>query len=182
MHTLKDLAQLSVTKAYHFILRFFLLSWASLRAKRPREEISSHPTLEEQWKKQLRFRHNYCTIPLYSLNQMHPWTVAAIPDRGNTATYQMSNTCECMGVNGEPLQLHAVHKKSYFFTTSHKNLYQVLQVTCTASEHAMKLTVNISLTPSSTRNNIPQLLRLALLLMLDSRNNTDGNKLVIFLV
>ena len=63
-------------------------------------------------------------------------------------TYHMSNTCECMGVNGEPLQLHVVHKKPYFFYyMSHKNLYQVLQVTCTTSEHAMKLTVDISLTP-----------------------------------
>ena len=67
-----------------------------------------------------------------------------------------------MGVNGEPLQLHAVYKKPYFFYyMSHKNLYQVLQVTSTASEHAMKLTVDISLTPSYTGNNIPQLLRLA---------------------
>ena len=98
-------------------------------------------------------------------------------------TYHMSNTCKCMGVNGEPLQLHAVYKKPYFFYyISHKNLYQVLQVACTASEHAMKLTVDISLTPSYTENNIPQFLRLALLLMLDTQNNTDGNKLVIFLV
>ena len=44
----------------------------------------------------------------------------------------------------------------------------------------MKLTVDISLTPSCTGNNSPQLLRLALLLMLDTRNNTDGDKLVIF--
>ena len=69
-----------------------------------------------------------------------------------------------------------------FYYMSHKNLYHVLQVTCTASEHAMKLTVEISLTPSYTGNNIPQLLRLALLLVLDTWNNTDGNKLVIFLV
>ena len=88
-----------------------------------------------------------------------------------------------MGVNGESLQLHAVHKKPYFFYyMSHKNLYQVLQVTCTASEHAMKLTVDISLTPSYIGNNIPQLLQLALLLMLDTPNNTHGNKVVIFLV
>ena len=34
-----------------------------------------------------------------------------------------------MGVNGEALQLHAVHKKPHFYYKSHKNLYQVLQVT-----------------------------------------------------
>ena len=60
-----------------------------------------------------------------------------------------------VGVNGEALQLHAVYKKPYFFITSHaririryckshKNLYQVLQVTCTASEHAMKSKVSLS--------------------------------------
>ena len=64
-----------------------------------------------------------------------------------------------MGVNGEALQLHAVYKKPYFFTTSHariristaksrENPYQVLQVTresvsgttshVHASERAMK--------------------------------------------
>ena len=30
-----------------------------------------------------------------------------------------------MGVNGEALQLHAVHKNPYFYYTSHKNPYQV---------------------------------------------------------
>ena len=87
-----------------------------------------------------------------------------------------------MGVNGEPLQHNAVHKKPFFYYMLLKNLYQVLQVTCTAPEQAMKLTVDISLTPSYTGNNIPQLLWLALLLMLDTQNDTDGNKLVIFLV
>ena len=85
----------------------------------------------------------------------------------------MENPCSCM---------QFIKSHIFLLYMSHKNLYQVLQVTCTASEHAMKLTVDISLTPSYTRNNIPQLLRLALLLMLDTRNNTDGNKLVIFLV
>ena len=28
--------------------------------------------------------------------------------------YHTSNSCECMGVNGEALQLHAVYKKPYF--------------------------------------------------------------------
>ena len=53
-----------------------------------------------------------------------------------------------MGVNGEALQLHTVFKKSYFllqvtrnlyqYYNSRENSYQVLQVTCTASERAMK--------------------------------------------
>ena len=75
-----------------------------------------------------------------------------------------------MGVNGEALQLHAVYKKPYFLlqvtresvsgTASHaririrycksrENPYQVLQVTCAASERAMKLKVRMikSLSP-----------------------------------
>ena len=63
-----------------------------------------------------------------------------------------------MGVNGEALQLHAAYKKSYFllqvtresvsvlqvtkirikYCKSRENPYQVLQVTCDASERAMK--------------------------------------------
>ena len=36
---------------------------------------------------------------------------------GITHVYHTSNSCECMGVNGEALQLHVVIKKT--FTTSH---------------------------------------------------------------
>ena len=72
-----------------------------------------------------------------------------------------------MGVNGEAFQLHTVYKKPYFLlqvtresvsvlqvtqesvsgTASHaivcENLYQVLQVTCAASECAMKSKVRM---------------------------------------
>ena len=54
------------------------------------------------------------------------------------------------GVNGEALQLRAVNKKPYFFYyKSRDNPYQVLQVTCAASERAMKLKVHMikSLSP-----------------------------------
>ena len=108
-----------------------------------------------------------------------------------------------MGVNGEALQLHAVNKKPYFFTTSHarvristassarihiryckshENPYQVLQVTCAASECALKSKDKIIITiiPSYTGKNITRLLPLALLLVLRTHKNTDCNKLVIF--
>ena len=66
-----------------------------------------------------------------------------------------------MGVNGEALQLHSAYTKAEFFTASHMrilisitshvkiNQYQVLQVTRTVSEHAMKLKVHMikSLSP-----------------------------------
>ena len=42
---------------------------------------------------------------------------------GDTCYYHTSNSCKCMGVNEEALQLHAVHKKLYFFTTSHARMY-----------------------------------------------------------
>ena len=54
-----------------------------------------------------------------------------------------------MGVNGEALQLHAVYKNPYQYYKSHENPYQVLQVTCAASERAMKSKVRMikSLSP-----------------------------------
>ena len=118
-----------------------------------------------------------------------------------TSVYHTSNSCECMGVNGEALQLHVVYKKPYFLlqvtresvsgTASHvrihiryyksrENPYQVLQVTCSAFERAMKWKVCIIITivPSYTGKKITRLLLLPLLLVLHTRNNTDGDKLV----
>ena len=105
-------------------------------------------------------------------------------------------TSECMGVNGEALQLCIV----LFFTTSHvririnttshmticisttsyarihiryyklrENPYHILQVTCAASERAMKSNVStdeiiITIVPSYTRKNITCWLLLASLL------------------
>ena len=83
---------------------------------------------------------------------------------------------------GEVLQLYAVSKKPYFYFKARENLYQVLQVMCAASERAMKSKVRMinTIVPSYTGKNIIHLLPLALLLVLRTRNNTDGNKLVIF--
>ena len=76
-----------------------------------------------------------------------------------TSNYHTSNSRECMGINGEALQLHAVYKKPYFYCKSREspyqyyksreNPYQVLQVTRAASERAMKLKVRMikSLSP-----------------------------------
>ena len=36
------------------------------------------------------------------------------PSTADKAFYHTSNSHECMGVNGEALQLHAVYKKPYF--------------------------------------------------------------------
>ena len=110
-----------------------------------------------------------------------------------------------MGVNGEALQLRAVYKKPYFYCKScenpyqycksRENPYQVLQVTResvsgTTSHVRYVWTCNeiegsydkiiITIVPSYTGENITRLLPLALLLVLRTRNNTDGNKLVIF--
>ena len=112
-----------------------------------------------------------------------------------------------MGVNGEALQLHAVYKKPLFFfcyksrenpyqyCESRENPYPVLQVTResvsgTTSHMRCVWTCNeiegsydkivITIVPSYTGKNITRLLPLALLLVLRTRNNTDGNKLVVF--
>ena len=67
---------------------------------------------------------------------------------------------------------------------SHENPYQVLQVTCTVSARAMKSKVHTYdkiIITIVLRKNITRLFPLTLLLMLYTHNNTDGNKLVIFL-
>ena len=66
-----------------------------------------------------------------------------------------------------------------------QELVSVLQVMPAASERAMKPKVHVikSLSPYSTKlyqKNINCLLVLPLLLLLRTRNNTDGNQLVIF--
>ena len=109
--------------------------------------------------------------------------------------YHTSNSHECMGVNGEALQLHAVYKKPYFLLQVTRESVSALQVTWesvsgTASHARCVWTCNeiegsyvkiiITIVPSYTGKNITRLLPLALLLVLRTRNNTDGNKLVIF--
>ena len=96
-----------------------------------------------------------------------------------------------MGVNGEAFQLHAVYKKPYFLLQVTRESVSVLQVTResvsgTTSHMRCVWTCNeirgsydkiiITIVPSYTGKNITRLLPLAL----RTRNNTDGNKLVIF--
>ena len=93
--------------------------------------------------------------------------------------YHTSNSRECMGVNGEALQLHSVctfyckpcknlyqyyksHENPYQYYKSSENPYQVLQVTHAASERAMKPKVHMIKSECV------------------HHNNTDGNKLAIF--
>ena len=99
-----------------------------------------------------------------------------------------------MRVNGEALQLHAVCKKRNFAQVTRKSVsvLQVMQesVSGTTSHVRCVWTCNeiegsydkiiITILPSYTRKNITRLLPLALLLVLRTCNNTDGNKLVIF--
>ena len=90
--------------------------------------------------------------------------------------YHTSNSCECMGVNGKPC------KKPYFFTTSHIRI-----CISTASHvriciryyksHALRLKVCMI---KEHHLHSTRLLPLTLLLVLPTRNNTHGNKLVIF--
>ena len=49
-----------------------------------------------------------------------------------TALFSVTNSRECMGGNGEALQLHAVYKRHILY--SRKNPHQVLQVTRATSE------------------------------------------------
>ena len=84
------------------------------------------------------------------------------------------------------------HENPYQYCKSHENPYQVLQVTrqSVSGTTSLMRTCNeiegsydkiiITIVPSYTGKNITRLLPLALLLVLRTRNNTDGNKLVIF--
>ena len=87
-----------------------------------------------------------------------------------------------MGVNGEALQLHAVYKKLYFVLQVTRESISGTTSHVRASECAMKLKdkIIITIVQSYTGINITRLLPLALLLVLRTPNNTDGNKLVIF--
>ena len=92
-----------------------------------------------------------------------------------------SDLCECMRVNGEALQLCAVYKELYFLLQVTRESVSVLQVMHAASECAMKLKgLYVNHSTKLYRKNITRLLPLALLLMLRTHNNTNGNKLVIF--
>ena len=107
--------------------------------------------------------------------------------------YPTSNSRECMGINGESLQLHAVYKKKRIFyckharirisTTSHVR-FRIRYAsharciwTCNEIESSYDKII-ITILPSYTGKN--HSLPLAFLLVLSTRNNTDSNKLVIF--
>ena len=87
---------------------------------------------------------------------------------------------------GKPCSCIQFIKSRIFYCKSHKNPYQVLQVTHAVSErtcHEIKGSYDkiiIIIVPSYTGKNITHLCPLALLLVLCTRNSTDGNKLVIF--
>ena len=95
--------------------------------------------------------------------------------------YHTSNSCECMGVNGEALQFI----KICMFRTSHARIriryYKSRALVWTCNEiEGLYDKIIITIVPSYTGKNITCLLPLALLLVLHTCNNSDGNKLVIF--
>ena len=79
--------------------------------------------------------HAQCSHASVGLVQAHP--------------NHMSNSCKCMGVDGEALHLRVVYKKTHFFATSHTRICISTTVTCAASERTMKLKVRMikSLSP-----------------------------------
>ena len=97
-----------------------------------------------------------------------------------------------MRVNGEALQLHTVYKKPYFILQVTWESVSVLQVTresvsgtasharCNEIEGSYDEII-IAIVTSYTEKKITRfVLPLIFLLVLRTRNNTDGNKLVIF--
>ena len=91
---------------------------------------------------------------------------------------------ECMGVNGQPLQLHAVYEKPYLIQVTWES------VSGTASHTRWIWTCNeiegpydkiiITIVPSYTGKKITCLLPSVLLLVLHTCNNVNGNKRVLW--
>ena len=71
-------------------------------------------------------------------------------------------------------------KNLYQYYKPGKTLYQVLQVTCATFERALKSKVCVIKSSQYHAILEKNLLLLALLLVLCTHNNTDGNKFVIF--
>ena len=103
--------------------------------------------------------------------------------------YHTSKTHANVSESMAALQLHVVYKSCIFLQTSHARIH--ISTTCHVKIRiryckwrALRLNVQwfiiITIVPSYTGKNITRLLTLALLLVLCTRNNTDGNKLVIF--
>ena len=97
----------------------------------------------------------------------------------------MGKPCSCTQFIKSRIFYSKSRENPYQYCKSRVNLYQVLQVTCAASEPFNEIEgsynkIIITIVPSCTGKNITRLLPLALLLVLRTRNNTDGNKLVIF--
>ena len=132
-----------------------------------------------------------CVWALETLHPRHMGTIAGLYMYVGTICTCMSNSRQCMGVNGEALQLHTVCKKPYFLLQVTRQSVSVLQGTwefvsgttshVRTSECAMGSydKIIITIVPSYTGKNITCLLPLALLLVVHTRNNTDGNKLMI---
>ena len=62
-------------------------------------------------------------------NEMQVQSFLVIKLGRKLSFYDTSNSHECMGVNGEVLQLHVVYKKPYFLLQVTRESLSVLQVT-----------------------------------------------------
>ena len=107
----------------------------------------------------------------------------------------MGKPCSCTQFIKSRIFYCKSRENPYQYCKSRENPYQVLQVTresvsgttshvrcvgpCNEIEGSYDKII-ITIVPSYTGENITSLLPLALLLVLRTRNNTDGNKLVIF--
>ena len=54
-----------------------------------------------------------------------------------------SNSCECMGVNGEALQLHTVYEKPYLLSHDNYKIIITIVPSCTGKKYHLFLAVDI---------------------------------------
>ena len=94
----------------------------------------------------------------------------------------MGKPCSCTQLIKSLLQV--MQESISILQVTRESISGAIQVTCAASERTMKSKVCmikiITIVPSYTGKNITHLLPLALLLVLRTHNNTEGNKLVVF--
>ena len=92
----------------------------------------------------------------------------------------MEKPCSCIQFIKTSIFYCKSRENPYQYYKSHENLFRVPQVTCAASERAKVRMISTYIVPSYTGINYHSFVAVDLVTHASTRNNTDGNKLVIF--
>ena len=92
----------------------------------------------------------------------------------------MEKPCSCIQFIKTSIFYRKSRENSYQYYKSRENLFRVPQVTCAASERAKVRMISPYIVPSYTGINYHSFVAVDIVTHASTRNNTDGNKLVIF--